>query len=129
MLSNRDRLELVRLATSRVATEVHRQMSRGVNGLATVASIAPFVGMFGTVIGIASSFRGANGDGSSVVAALADSLGDAWSPTVLALFVAIPSMWAYRYLRTRIEVFDIEMEAASLDLLNRLSALSNSPGR
>ena len=114
-------LESVRLACARTATCEHTRLSRGVNGLATVASLAPFVGMFGTIIGIVNSFLGICGDGTFYFAAVASRLGDAWPPTALALLVAMFAYVSYRYLRGQLDSFNMEMHAISLEFLNRLS--------
>ncbi len=60
----------VRRAMDRSAAIVHEQMKDGVSSLATIATIAPLVGVFGTVIGIANSFRGISGERSTDMAAV-----------------------------------------------------------
>ena len=121
-------LESVRLACARAATHEHTRLSRGVNGLATVASVAPFVGMFGAIIGIVNSFRGCPCEEYARLAATAERLGDAFVPAALALVIATFAYAAYRYLRTQLDIFDMEMHSVSLELLNRL-AVSAPPAR
>jgi biopolymer transport protein TolQ len=124
-------LESVRLACDRAAVSEHGRLSRGVNGLATVASVAPFVGMFGTIIGIVNSFVACDGSTSTCLGAVASRLADAWPPTALALVVAMFAYATYHYLRARLDYFVMEMQSASLELLNRLplSAPPATPDR
>ncbi len=97
-------------------------MSRGVASLATIASTAPWVGFFGTVLGITFSFRGVIGDKTAFMAAIAASLGKSLVPGAWGLLTAIVSHAFYRYARNRLAAFDDEMNCAALDLVNRLSA-------
>lgn len=96
-------------------------MKRGVSGLATIASTAPFFGLFGSVLGIVNSFVGCGGEKSACMAALTERLSQAVIPTALGLLVAIPALWSYRHLCAQIEAFDVEMDAISVEILNRLS--------
>lgn len=77
--------------------------------------------MYGTILGIVNSFRGISGSRASDMAFLADFLSQSLWPTAFGLFVGLVSMWFYRCLTERLLTFDIEMENASLDLLNQLS--------
>ena len=102
----------------RSAAIVHRQMGQGLSSLATVASIAPMVGILGTLVGIVNSFRGITGSRISHMAMVSSLLSDACVPTALGLLIAVPSLWFYKYLAARLECFDREMENASLELVN-----------
>jgi biopolymer transport protein TolQ len=113
--------EFVRRATERAAAVVHGEMQRGLLGLATVATLAPWVGLFGTLVGIASSFSGIGGNKISAMAAIAKCLSDACLPTALGLVVGLMSLLCYRYLTNTLETFDREMDGASLALVNQLS--------
>jgi hypothetical protein len=104
----------------RSSTVVRGQMRQGLSSLATVASVAPFVGIFGTLIGIVNSFRGISGEKITNMAATFAGLSDACVPTALGLLVAIPSLWFYKYLAARLKCFDREMESVSLELINLL---------
>ena len=99
-------------AGERAASTIHFELNRGLTSLATIASLAPFVGLFGTVLGITNSFRviGASNHltGFGPVAhGIAESLGT----TALGLLVAIPAVWFFHYLRGQLEAFDSEMES------------------
>jgi biopolymer transport protein ExbB/TolQ len=97
-------------------------MKRGVNSLATIASIAPWLGLLLTLLGIINSFRGVGGEKSAIMAALAESLAEALAPAALGLLVAIPPLWFYKYLRGELEALDVEMNNTSLELTNAHSA-------
>ena len=100
----------------RSADIVHRQMRQGLNGLATVASLAPLVGFFGTLVGVASCFRGTIGERRAIMAAMAEGLSESLAPAALGLMVAIVAFCCYKYLIGRLESLDVEMENASLQL-------------
>jgi biopolymer transport protein ExbB/TolQ len=114
-------LESVGLASRRAGTVFQARMRRGVRSLAAVAGIAPLVGVFGTVLGMTTSFPGINGTGEHYVEAVMVRLSDAVVPTALGLAVAIFAWWGYRYLIGRLEDFEVEMEAATLALMNQLA--------
>jgi biopolymer transport protein ExbB len=94
------------------ANRVHLQLKRGLNGLATIGATAPFVGLFGTVIGIVDSFKGFGASRATVISATAGGISEALVTTGLGLLVAVPSVWAYYYLTGRMELFDMEMNNA-----------------
>jgi len=98
-------------------------MQRGLRSLASVASTAPWVGLFGTVLGIHNSFGGFNGSKESLMAAIFEGLSQALVPAALGLIVALVAMWCYKYLLTEVEAFDSDMENASLQLINQLGRL------
>jgi hypothetical protein len=96
-------------------------MKQGLNSLATIASIAPFVGVFGTLLGIVNSFRGLGTDKSTALGVLAEYLSEACVPTALGLLVGLMSLWSYRYFTGRLEALDREMENGSIALVNQLT--------
>ena len=96
------------------------ELRDGLAGLATVATTAPFLGMFGTAMGMVGCFTGGTGEKSTIVAALASGLCHAMAPTACGLLVAVPALAGYQYLRKRVETFDVETENASLELVNCL---------
>jgi biopolymer transport protein TolQ len=100
------------------AGAVHCEMSRGLGSLASIATTAPLVGFFGTVLGTFNSFRGCAGSRSSCLAALAYYLSEAIVPTALGLFVAILASLCYHHLRTEMDWFDAEMQTTAIDLVS-----------
>jgi biopolymer transport protein ExbB/TolQ len=103
-----------------VAALVDIELRRVLAGLATVAATAPFVGMLGTVVGIMNSFGGLGTERSAARWSMFGHLSDALVFAALGLLVAVPALAGFLYLRNRVEVFDVEMENAALELANRL---------
>jgi biopolymer transport protein ExbB/TolQ len=114
-------IEAVMRAAKRSANAAHRELKRGLNSLATIASTAPLIGLFGTVLGIVNSFPGVTGDRRSNMATNFRLLADALLPTLLGLLVAVPSLWLYNWFGSEMQAFDLEMEAATLELANFLT--------
>lgn len=96
-------------------------MKQGLYSVATIACVAPWVGLFGNVLGIVNSFQGLGTSQAAGMAALAKRLSESMWPTAFGLVVGIVALWCYRYLEGRLQTFDHEMESASLELLNQLS--------
>jgi biopolymer transport protein ExbB/TolQ len=119
-------LKFARRASARSAAVVHGELTRGLSSLATIASTAPWIGLFGTIIGIYNSFGGSAASRESLMAAIAEGLSRAFVPCAFGLVVAVVAMWCYRYLLAKVEVFDSEMEGASLQLINDLGRLGAS---
>jgi biopolymer transport protein ExbB/TolQ len=119
-------LKFARRAAERSAAVVHGELKRGLNSLATIASTAPWIGLFGTVLGVHSSFGGVNGSKESIMAYYFDGLSRAFVPCAIGLVVALVATWCYRHLLTDVEAFDSEMENASLQLINDLGRLASN---
>ncbi len=120
-MQNNAALDAANRASERSAAIVHAEMKRGLNSLASIAATAPFVGIFGTVFGIANSFTGVDGEKSAILAALEQSLSESLLPTELGLLVAMLAFCSYKYFAARLEDCDAEMRSASLQLLNELA--------
>jgi hypothetical protein len=108
-------------ACQRSAAVVHADMNQGLNLLATNACIAPWIGLFGTSLGIINSFLGCGGEKSACLAATAAALSGAIWPTAFGLLVGLISLWFYKYLSGELESIDSEMSNASLGLVNQLT--------
>ncbi len=111
-------IEASRRALERAEAIVHAEMKRGVANLATIGSTAPFVGLFGTVVGIINAFRGMAAEKSTGIGAVAGGISEALVTTAIGLFVAVPAVWAYNYFTTRVEGFDVEMGNSSSELID-----------
>jgi len=94
----------------------HGQLKKGLSGLATIGATAPFVGLFGTVLGIINAFRSSSIEKASGIATAAGGISEALVTTGLGLLVAVPSVWAYNYLSNRLELFDMEMNNSVEDI-------------
>jgi len=95
-----------------------RRLSQLVPFLATAGNTAPFIGLFGTVWGIMSTFQGIGMSGSASLAVVAPGISEALVATAAGLAVAIPSVIGYNYFIDRIRVLDSELQSFSSDLLN-----------
>jgi len=113
-------LELVTSALRDSMSETLIQLKRGLALLATIGSIAPFVGLFGTVVGIINAFRGIAATGSGGMAAVSGGIAEALVATALGIFVAIPAVVFFNHFTGRIENFHVEMNRASTQLVNCL---------
>ena len=105
-------------ALERAEAIVHTEMERGVSSLATIGSSAPFVGLFGTVVGIINAFKGIATEKSTGLGAVAGGISEALVTTALGLFVAIPAVWMFNYFTSRIKNFDVEMSNSSSELVD-----------
>jgi len=111
-------IEASKRALERAEAIVHAELKRGVSNLATIGSTAPFVGLFGTVVGIINAFKGISTEKSTGLGAVAGGISEALVTTAFGLFVAIPAVWVFNYFTTRIEGFDVEMGNSSSELID-----------
>jgi biopolymer transport protein TolQ len=111
-------LESIERSMRRAAATEHTTLESLVSFLATTGSSAPFIGLFGTVLGIISSFQEIGQRGDASLATVAPGIGGALVATAFGLFAAIPAVVAYNYFLTRIQVLDTEMHNFSADFLN-----------
>ena len=93
-------------------------MKKGLSGLATIGTTAPFIGLFGTVIGIINAFRGMAMTGSGGIAAVSAGIAEALVTTALGLFVAIPAVWIFNIFMNKIERFQVEMSNSASELID-----------
>jgi len=113
-------LELVTSALRDSMSETLIQLKRGLGFLATIGSIAPFIGLFGTVVGIINAFRGIAATGTGGMSAVSGGIAEALVATALGIFVAIPAVVAFNQFTGRLETFHVEMNRASSQLVNCL---------
>ena len=113
-----DKIEASRRALDRASAIVHAELERGLSGLATIGSTAPFVGLLGTVIGIIDAFREIQGQNATGISAVAGGISEALVTTALGLTVAIPAVMMFNYFTTKIKAFDVEMDNSSSELVD-----------
>ena len=111
-------IEASKRALERAEAIVHAELKRGVSSLATSGSTAPFVGLFGTVIGIINAFRGISTEKSTGLGAVAGGIAEALVATAVGLFVAIPAVWMFNYFTNKVQSFDVEMGNSSSELID-----------
>lgn len=97
--------------------EVNKLESR-ITMLATVASIAPFVGLFGTVIGIMMSFQMIGATGSTNLASVGPGIAEALVATAAGLFAAVPAVVAYNHFSNRVRLSASQMDDFAMEFLN-----------
>ena len=113
-------LELVASALEDSKAETLIQMKRGLGFLATIGSTAPFIGLFGTVVGIINAFRGIAATGSGGMAAVSGGIAEALVATALGIFVAIPAVVFFNQFTGKLETIQVEMNRAASQLVNCL---------
>ncbi len=113
-----EEIEASKRALERAAAIVHAELKRGISSLATIGSTGPFVGLFGTVVGIINAFKGISSEKSTGLGAVAGGISEALVTTAVGLFVAIPAVWMYNYFSSRVEAFDVEMGNSSSELMD-----------
>jgi biopolymer transport protein ExbB/TolQ len=95
-------------------------MRRGLAGLATVGSTAPFVGLFGTVFGIINSFQGMAKEGAGGIGAVSAGIAEALITTAVGIGVAIIAVLLYNYFTSKVDMLQVETNESSLEILDLL---------
>ena len=113
-----EEIEASKRALERAEAIVHAELKRGFQSLATIGSTAPFVGLFGTVVGIINAFKGIATEKSTGLGAVAGGISEALVTTAVGLFVAIPAVWMFNYFTRTLEAFDVEMGNSSSELID-----------
>lgn len=111
-------MDAARRALQRATALKTAELKRGLSGLATIGSTAPFVGLLGTVIGIISAFQGMKAAEGTGIAAVAGGISEALIETAFGLLVAIPAVWAFNIFTNKVEAFTIEMDNSSSELID-----------
>src|SRR6202051_3128521 len=113
-----EEIEASKRALERAEAIVHAELKRGVSTLATIGSTAPFVGLFGTVVGIINAFKTMAAEKSTGIGAIAGGISEALVTTAIGLFVAVPAVWMYNYFTGRVDALDVEMGNSSSELID-----------
>jgi biopolymer transport protein ExbB len=114
-----DRVDLhewITMALQRAVDAVNSRSSSGLSFLATVGSSAPFVGLFGTVIGILRALIAIGVAGQASIDKVAGPVGEALIMTALGLFAAVPAVWGYNWLLRRNRNLQEEVRNFASDL-------------
>jgi len=129
--SGLDRASLAAREAMQRATAVEiERLEQRLTSLATLGNISPFVGLFGTVIGIMRSFEAISRTGSGGLASVSAGIAEALVATAAGLFVAIPAVVAYNHFVSRVKTHATEMDGAASELIGRVArvALSGAHG-
>ena len=117
-LSMEEQIETAQRGCERASTIFNQELKRGLSTLATIATSAPFIGLFGTISGIINAFRGMALTGSGGIGAVASGIAEALVTTGFGIGVAIIALWCYNSLNTKIEVYDAEMSNTTSQILD-----------
>src|SRR5688500_386941 len=113
-----DEIEASKRALQRAIAIKAAEFKRGLSGLATIGSTAPFVGLFGTVFGIINAFRGMKNAETAGIAAVAGGISEALFTTALGLLVAVPAVWLFNYFTGKVDGFVVEMDNSASVLVD-----------
>jgi biopolymer transport protein ExbB/biopolymer transport protein TolQ len=113
-----EQIESSKRALERAEAIVHAKLKRGLGGLATIGSTAPFVGLFGTVAGILKAFQEIATMKTPGIGAVASGISEALVTTAFGLLVAVPAVWMFNYFTNKVEAFDVEMDNSSSELID-----------
>jgi biopolymer transport protein TolQ len=111
-------IENVQRAMTRARTQEVTRLERGLTFLATTASTAPFIGLFGTVWGIMTAFRGLSTTTSSSIQAVAPGIAEALIATAVGLAAAIPAVVLFNRFARQVRVLSAEMDTFASEFLN-----------
>ena len=114
--------ELMKEAMEETGRAVAHDLEKFLSALGTIASTAPLMGLFGTVIGMIEIF-GSQAPAGTNPQQLAHGISVALYNTAFGIIVAIPALIAYRHFRTRVDSYLVEMEQQSLRLVDTLRSL------
>jgi biopolymer transport protein TolQ len=105
------------------ASEAITTLERRMTWLATIAATSPFVGLFGTVMGVVDAFHGLGTAGAATLRAVAPGISEALITTAAGLFVAVPAVVAYNQFSARVRVFASAVDDFARELLNSLEEM------
>lgn len=111
-------LAAVDRALLRASSSEVNKLEKRVPFLATTASITPFIGLFGTVVGIMNAFTNIGSQGSTDLAVVAPGIAEALIATAAGLAAAIPAVYFYNHFTTKVKTYATEMDDFALEFLN-----------
>jgi len=112
-----DEIEASKRALQRAIAIKTAEFRRGLSGLATIGSTAPFVGLFGTVYGILHAFQSMKTGGAGIET-VAGGISEALITTALGLIVAVPAVWLFNYFTGKVDSFIVEMDNSASELID-----------
>jgi biopolymer transport protein ExbB len=126
-LANRHRpREIVMERLEDTGRHVVHELERFLNTLGTIAGISPLLGLLGTVTGIIKAFNAIQAGGMGDPRALSGGIAEALITTAAGLCVAIPALFAYRYLRGRVDRIVVEMEKDAIRIADAVESAARS---
>jgi len=113
-----EQIETAARGCERAKSIFEQELKKGLSLLATIATSAPFIGLFGTISGIINAFRGMALTGSGGIGAVAGGIAEALVTTAFGIGVAIIALWCYNLLNSRVEVFNAEMSNTTSQVID-----------
>lgn len=111
-------LEALNRTLKKAAMAEMLAMERSLSWLATTGAVTPFIGLFGTVVGIINAFQGLGAGGTTTIQAVAPGISEALVATAAGLFAAIPAVIGYNHFINRLRQFGAEMDDFTVEFLN-----------
>lgn len=118
-----DNTETLHDAVEEAGRHVVHDLEKYMNGLGTIAAIAPLLGLLGTVIGMIKVFTAITVTGVGDASALAGGISESLITTTFGLAVAIPALMAHRYLSRKIDGLAIELEQVTSQFVSEVSRI------
>jgi len=109
------------------ASESLTAMEQRLTWLASIGSISPFIGLFGTIMGIVDAFHGLGTEGTATLRAVAPGVSEALITTAAGLLVAIPAVITYNQFTARVRDFGARMDDFARELLNSMEEAALKP--
>lgn len=119
-------VELARNESERSLEAIGADLRRGLGVLASVGSVAPFVGLLGTVVGIIGAFQGIAATGSGGLGAVSAGIAEALIETAFGLMVAIPAVLLFNWLTNKINAMELTLTRSAGEFLDEIE---NNHGR
>ena len=113
-----EQIEMASRGSERAKTMFSQELRRGLPVLATIATSAPFIGLFGTIFGIINAFKGMQLTGSGGIGAVAGGISEALVTTAVGIGVAVLALWCFSMLNSKIEIYDAEMSNTSSQVID-----------
>ncbi len=113
-----EEMEASKRALQRAIAVKTAELKRGLAGLATVGSTAPFVGLFGTVVGIIGAFVALASAENAGIGAVGAAIAEALVATAFGIAVAVPAVWMFNYFTNKVTSFIVEMENSASELVD-----------
>jgi biopolymer transport protein TolQ len=110
-------VEALRLVLDAETADARERLSHFIPWLATIGSVSPLIGLFGTVLGIIDAFVGIAAKGSGNLGAVAPGVAEALTATAAALAVAIPAVFAYNIFASRINRMESALEGFGTEII------------
>lgn len=117
-LAGHDVVAAAERAIERTTMMTTADLKKGLGGLATIATTAPFIGLLATVIGIINAFTGMAASGTGGLGSVSAGIAEALVGTAIGLWVAIPAVWLYNYFLNKIDRFQVEMSNSASELVD-----------